>query len=154
MKTFSRRATLISLAAACCMTAVPALSQDAKTANLEISGGFTRASPKMAHAGAGFMTIRSLGAADRLLGFASPACERPELHTHLHDNGVMRMRQVDAIDIPAGGEAVLQPGGLHLMFIGLNGQLAEGDTVPVTLIFEQAGEVQISLPVKAPGAMN
>ncbi|WP_319823509.1 copper chaperone PCu(A)C [Thalassovita sp.] len=154
MRNFSRRAALVSLALACCMSAVPALSQDARTETLEISGGFTRASPKMAQVGAGFLTIRSLGEADRLVGFTSPACTRPELHTHIHDNGVMRMRQVDAIDIPAGGKVALQPGGLHLMMIGLTAPLSEGDTVPLTLIFEQAGEVQISLPVKGPGAMN
>lgn len=132
----------------------PVISQEAKTQNLEISGAFARASPKMVSAGAGFMTIRSLGDSDRLIGFSSPACEQPELHTHIHDNGMMRMRQVDAIDIPAGGEAKLEPGGLHLMFIGLTGKLAEGESVDVTLTFEKAGEVNITLPIKKSGAMN
>jgi len=143
----------------CAITALvfspfPVIAQEAKTQNLEISGAFARASPKMVSAGAGFMTIRSLGDSDRLIGFSSPACEQPELHTHIHDNGMMRMRQVDAIDIPAGGEAKLEPGGLHLMFIGLTGKLAEGESVDVTLTFEKAGEVNITLPIKKSGAMN
>lgn len=132
----------------------PAVAQDVKTQNLEIIGAFARASPKMVSAGAGFMTIRSLGDSDRLLGFSSPACENPELHTHIHDNGMMRMRQVESIEIPAGGAATLEPGGLHLMFIDLVGELVEGESVDVILTFEKAGEVSISLPVKKSGAMN
>lgn len=149
-----KRTTLLAAAAAALMIPMTASAQEAMTETLEISGAFTRASPKMAKAGAGFMTIRSKGPADRLVGFRSPACNQPELHTHLHDNGVMRMRQVQAIDIPAGGEAVLKPGSLHLMFIDLNTVLEEGAMIEATLIFEQAGEVALSLPVKAPGAMK
>lgn len=154
MRTLSRRAALLSLSALCAAPALPAFAQQAQTATLDISGGFTRASPKVAQAGAAFMTIRSRGGADRLIGFTSPNCTQPELHTHIHDNGMMKMRRVEAIDIPAGGEALLKPGGLHLMLIGLTTPLTEGATVPVTLIFEQAGEVPLSLPVKAAGAMN
>lgn len=142
------------LAAALGLTGA-AIAGDVMADGIEISGAFTRASPKMAMAGAGFMTIRSLGESDRLLGFTSPACERPELHTHLKgDDGIMKMRKVEFIDIPAGGEAKLQPGGLHLMFIKLTDQLVEGAEISATLIFEKAGEVPITLPVKKPGAMN
>jgi len=129
-------------------------AQDAATETLEISGAFSRASPKMAKAGAGFMTIRSKGPADRLLGFKTAACNRPELHTHLMDNGIMRMRKVDDIEVPAGGEAVLKPGSLHLMLIDLNVQLNEGEMIDVVLLFENAGEVPISMPIKKPGAMK
>lgn len=156
MRNMSRRTAILMAAAvgALSLSGLPALAQDTTTQTLEISGGFTRASPKVAHAGAGFMTIRSLGQADRLLGFRSPICTQPELHTHVNENGMMRMRQVPHIDIPAGGEAVLKPGSLHLMFINLTEPLEEGKMVPVTLVFEQAGEVSLELPVKAPGAMN
>ena len=149
-----RRSFIAASVAACFVFATPTVAQDFETDNLLISGAFTRASPKMAGAGAGFMTITSKGAADRLVGFKSPNCERPELHTHIHDNGMMRMRQVDGIDVPAGGTVELKPGGFHLMFIKLNKQLIEGETIPATLIFEQAGEVPITLVVKGPGAMN
>lgn len=150
----NRRFFTISAVTALILTSFPAVAQDAKTDNLEIIGAFARASPKMVSAGAGFMTIRSLGDSDRLIGFSSPACEKPELHTHIHDNGMMRMRQVEAIEIPAGGEAILEPGGFHLMFVDLVGELVEGENVDVILTFEKAGEVNISLPVKKSGAMK
>lgn len=150
----TRRAIIAALTAALGLTTLPVWAQDAKTETLEISDGFARASPGMAMAGAGFLTIRSLGPADRLVAFRTPACNRPELHTHINDDGIMRMRQVEAIEVPAGGEAVLEPGGLHLMMIDLNQQLMEGENVPVTLVFETAGEVDVSLPVKKFGAMN
>lgn len=127
-------------------------AQDAATDTLEISGGFARATPPMAVTGAAFLTIRSLGEADRLVGYTSPACNRPELHTHINDNGVMQMRQVDAIELPAGGTVDLKPGGFHLMMIDLTGQLVEGETVDVTLVFEKAGEVTVTLPIKGAGA--
>lgn len=156
MRNTSRRHVILTIAASglLALSGVSGLAQDATTQTLEISGGFTRASPKVAHAGAGFMTIRSLGQADRLLAFRSPICTQPELHTHVNENGMMRMRQVPHIDIPAGGETVLKPGSLHLMFINLTEPLDEGKMVPVTLVFEQAGEVTLELPVKAPGAMK
>jgi len=149
----TRRAFTAAFAAALCLAA-PLRAQDTFTETLEIAGGFARASPMVASAGAGFMTIRSLGPADRLTGFRSPACDRPELHTHVNDDGMMRMREVEAIEIPAGSEAVLEPGGLHLMFIDLAAPLVEGEMVEVTLLFEQAGELTLSLPVKGPGAMQ
>ena len=149
-----RRTMILRTLGVLALTALPAMAQQATTDQLEVSGGFVRASPSMASAGAGFMTITSKGDADRLIAFRSTASEVQELHTHIHDNGMMRMRQVDAIDIPAGGVAVLEPGGFHLMFISLNAQLIEGETVDVTLVFENAGEVEITLPVKGPGAME
>lgn len=149
-----RRTLLAGVVALAAFAAVPAIAQEAVTDTLEISGGFARASPKMVSAGAGFMQITSTGPADRLIGFSSPVCEHGELHTHIHDNGMMRMRQIEAIDIPAGGSAVLAPGGLHLMFIDLVEPLEEGQDVPVTLTFENAGTVELSLPVKGAGAMN
>lgn len=149
-----RRGLLATFAGVILLAARPLAAQEVRAPGLEITNGFMRASPMVAAAGAGFMTIRATGGADRLVGFRSPACARPELHTHINENGMMKMRQVAAIDIPAGGEAVLQPGGLHLMFIDLTGPLEEGAMVPVTLIFEQAGEIAITLPVHKAGAMN
>ena len=102
--------------------------------------------------GVGYLTIRSTGAADRLIGASSPAATRLELHTVQRDGEVMRMRQVDAIAVPASGAVTLQPGGLHLMLIGLTRPLVAGETVPVTLRFERAGEVEATLAVQAAGA--
>ncbi|MCX7931235.1 MAG: copper chaperone PCu(A)C [Rhodovarius sp.] len=103
--------------------------------------------------GAGFLTILNRGQApDRLVAAASPAARRMELHTHVREGDVMRMRPVPAIELPPGATVRLEPGGLHLMFIGLTQDLREGERVPVTLTFERAGSITLELTVQAPGA--
>lgn len=151
---FQRRTLIAGLAAAALFSTGPAFAQHAMTDNLEVTGGFARETAPMAKVGAAFMTIRSLGEADRLVAYTTPVCNRPELHTHIENDGVMQMRQVEAIDVPAGGVVELKPGGFHLMMIDLNQQLVEGETVAITLVFERAGEVAIEVPVKAMGAMG
>ena len=119
---------------------------------LRIEDAWTRAALE-GRQGAGFMTIRNSGTvADRLVAASSPVAGRMELHTHIRDGDVMRMRPVQDIPVPAGGSATLQPGGLHLMFMGLNRTLAEGTRIPVTLRFAEAGEVTLELEVRAAGA--
>ncbi|MBB3898155.1 copper chaperone PCu(A)C [Roseococcus suduntuyensis] len=119
---------------------------------LRVEAPWTRAALE-GRQGAGFMTIRNTGTvADRLVSATSPVAGRVELHTHLRDGDVMRMRPVEDIPVPAGGSATLQPGGLHLMFMGLNRTLVAGETVPVTLRFAAAGEVTVQLRVQAAGA--
>jgi len=149
-----RRTLIASLAAAAMLLTTPALSQQAVTKNLEISDGFARETPPMARVGIAYLTITSLGEADRLVGYSTPACNRPELHTHIENDGIMQMRQVEAVEVPAGGVAELKPGGLHLMMIDLNQRLEEGATVDITLVFENAGEVAVTVPVLGVGAME
>jgi copper(I)-binding protein len=120
-------------------------------APLSIEAPWTRAAAQGGQ-GAGYLTIRNGGADDRLLSATSPAATRLELHTVQRDGEVVRMREVDAILVPARGAVTLRPGGLHLMLIGLTRPLAAGETVPVTLRFERAGEVQATLAVQAAGA--
>lgn len=123
-------------------------------ADLEISGAFLRASPKVANAGAGFVTIKNSGAADdTLLGAEAGISKTVELHTHIKDGDVMRMRQVDSIAVPAGATAELKPGADHIMFINLNKPLAEGEKVAVTLVFAKAGKQVVEMPVLGVGAM-
>jgi hypothetical protein len=94
--------------------------------------------------GAAYLTVRNGGdAADRLVGVVSEVADRAELHSSVVQDGVMRMRPVDAVEVPAGGEAVLEPGGLHVMLIGLKAPLEEGDSFALTLVFEDAGEVEV-----------
>ena len=88
---------------------------------------------------AGFLTLRG-GAVDlKLVAVSTPAAETSEIHTHMHVDGKMAMRKVDALTVPADGELVLRPGGDHLMFFGVIDGLVLGETVPVTLTFEQPG---------------
>ena len=104
--------------------------------------------------GAAFMLIDNHGAADdRLVAARSDVARRVELHTHIEDDqGVMRMVEVEeGFAIPSGGERLLERGGDHVMFLGLTRELAEGDSVEVTLVFEQEGEITLEIPVRAPG---
>lgn len=140
----------VLVAVAAVFLAFPAWAGD-----IEISGAFMRAPPKGAPAGGAFLTIKNNGSQDdRLLSAQANISKTVELHTHVVDGNVMRMRQVESIAVPAGGTAELKPGGDHIMFIGLEKAPQEGDTVPVTLTFEKAGAISISVPVVAVGAMS
>jgi len=150
-----RRRELLAAAAACAVCAVlPATADEIFAGDLTISDAFARASPMMAQAGAGFLTITNSGDADRLVGATSEVAEIVELHTHVEDNGMLSMRKVDAIDVPARGRVALKPGSFHIMFIKLKGELKQGERIAATLVFERAGNIAVTLPVKAAGAMN
>lgn len=100
--------------------------------------------------GAGYFVIRNNGdAPDRLIGAASPVAATVELHTHRDDNGVLRMERLEAVDVPARGAVVFAPRGLHLMLFDFR---PAGDTAPVTLRFEMAGEVAVDFAVAPLGA--
>ena len=103
-------------------------------------------------AGGGFLKITS-PTADRLIAASAPVSKSVELHTMQMDGNVMRMRQLPAIDIPAGKTVELRPGGLHVMFIGLAQPLDIGATFPLTLRFEKAGEVKVDVKVMTRAAM-
>ena len=82
------------------------------------------------------------------------AAKVAELHASDTSNGVMTMRKVDAMDIPANGELTLKPGGYHVMLIGLNRPLVAGEKLPIKLKFEKAGEVTIDAKIKDKGGMG
>ncbi len=149
----TRRALLLGTAAAATLPLRPAAAHgEIRAGDLTIARPWSRAALQGGQ-GAGYLTITNRGAApDRLLSASSAVSPRMELHTHINENGVMRMREVPAVEIPPGQTVTLQPGGLHLMFMGLTQPLAQGATVPVTLRFERAGEVQVPLAIQAAGA--
>ncbi|HEU4459615.1 MAG TPA: copper chaperone PCu(A)C [Methylibium sp.] len=99
--------------------------------------------------GGGFLKLTSKGKADRLIGASAAFAERVELHSMSMEGDVMKMRPVDAIDVPAGQTVELKPGGLHLMFIGLKQPLAKDSKVPLKLRFEKAGEVTVDVKVES-----
>jgi hypothetical protein len=105
----------------------------------------------MAGAGAAYMVIKNTGnEADRLVAGETPAAEVVELHeSFMDENDVMKMRPVEGgfIEVPAGGEAELRPGGLHIMLIRLAEPLENGQTIPLTLSFEKSGEIEIEVVV-------
>lgn len=115
---------------------------------IEVHDAYARSSnPK---AGAAFMMIHNHSETnDRLVGVSSDVAKLVQLHTHVEDeNGVMKMMHVeDGFDLPAGGIVELKRGGNHVMFMGLSDPFEQGATVPVTLIFENAGEVAVDVAV-------
>ena len=134
-----------ALAAAMLCAALPALAE-----GITISDAYARVSGASAKSGAAFMVIENTTAADdRLLGAASDVAAKVELHTHREDAaGVMQMIQVsEGFAIPAQDTHVLARGGDHVMLMGLNGPLAQGDSFKLTLTFEKAGEITIDVPV-------
>lgn len=132
-------------AIALCSLALPAFAAD-----IMIDDSYARASGKSSKSGAAFMILRNMGAEDdTLIDARSTAAKRIELHTHIEDaNGVMAMREdKDGFPVPAGGMHALARGGDHVMFMGLNAPFEQGAMIPLTLVFEKAGEIEISVPV-------
>jgi len=130
------------------MLAVPLVAQ---AADLSVSDAFSRASPGSSP-GVAYLTIHGGDQADRLLSVSSPRAPKVEMHTMSMQGTVMRMREIEAIDVPAQGTVILAPGGLHLMLVGLASPLKTGETLPLTLKFEKAGEKTIAVPVGSMGA--
>jgi len=117
-------------------------------AQIQIEKPWARATAPGAKVAGGYMVIRNAGSAvDRLVSVSSPAAAKVELHVHLNDNGVMRMREVPGYDVPAKGAFELKPGGAHLMFMDIKRPFKEGEKLPVTLKFEKAGEVSAEFQV-------
>jgi copper(I)-binding protein len=103
--------------------------------------------------GGAFMTIVNTGSADdRLISVATPIAEKAEVHRTIEENGVMKMRPVPEIDVKAGDKAVLQPGGYHVMLMGLATPLKQGTSFPLTLTFVKAGNVTTNVTVQKAGA--
>jgi periplasmic copper chaperone A len=144
------------------------------SASIVVSDPWARASSAMASAGAAYMKIENTGsAADALIGASSPAATTVEVHetvvmaspvpsasdgmgtgspmpsaSGMGDGGMMGMQPIARLEIPAGGSVELKPGSYHIMLIGLKQDLNAGDTIEITLTFEKAGELSLSVPVK------
>lgn len=117
-------------------------------AEIRIDDAYARAATPNAKSGAAFMLIHNDGEADRLVSARSDAAARVELHTHLEDNGVMRMVHVEeGFDLPADGMIALERGGKHVMLMGLTAPMLQGESVTLTLVFEKAGEIVVDVPV-------
>lgn len=129
-------------------------ARDYRTANLEIMTPWARATAPTAPAGGGFVVIKNTGpTADRLVSARSAIAETVQVHEMKMDGNVMRMRELESgLEIPAGATVSLAPGGFHLMLMGLKQPLRQGSTVPVTLVFEKAGSIDIELAVEGLGA--
>jgi len=121
--------------------------------NVSVQDPYVRLAPPNAAATGAFMVIRNTGDKDvKVVKADNPVSKVTELHTHLNEGGVMKMRPVPAIEIRAKGEAVLRPGGLHVMMIDLKAPMKEGDSVPITLTFDDGSSKQVDAKVVKPTA--
>ena len=134
--------------------AAPLRADEVKAGDLVITQAWSRATPGGAKIGGGYLTIENKGSApDRLIGGSADIAGKVEVHEMAMNNGVMTMRPLDkGLTIEPGKTAKLAPGGYHLMMFDLKGPLKQGDKLPVTLEFEKAGKVTISLDVQGVGA--
>ncbi|HET7791956.1 MAG TPA: copper chaperone PCu(A)C [Rhizobacter sp.] len=145
--------TLAALAFAC--AAALAHAHSFTLGDLKIGHPYARATVAGQPTGGAFLSVENHGRADdRLLAASAEVAKAVELHTMSMEGDVMRMRQVEAIDLPVGKAVALKPGGLHIMLMGLKAPLKEGDKFPLKLKFEKAGEVTVQVNVEAAAASH
>jgi len=117
--------------------------------NLLVVQPWLRATIGRGRISAAYLRVENRGEeADRLVAVSSPVAGRVELHTHLMQAGVMRMRQIESVEVNTDEPAVFQPGGNHIMLMDLNRPLKSGDSIPITLVFEKTGSIDIQAIVK------
>jgi len=104
-----------------------------------------------AKVGAAYVRIANTGKEpDRLVAVSTPIAGKAELHSVTDDNGVMKMRPADSIDVKPGETIELKPGGLHIMLMNLKSTPKPGDTIPLTLTFQKAGAQSVTATVDKP----
>lgn len=134
--------------------AAPIRAEEVKAGDLVITQAWSRATPGGAKIGSGYLTIENKGSApDRLIGGSADIADKVQVHEMAMNNGVMTMRPLDkGLTIDPGKTVKLAPGGYHLMLFDLKSPLKQGDKLPVTLEFEKAGKVKLTLDVQGVGA--
>jgi periplasmic copper chaperone A len=146
----------LALLAALLTGAPAAFAQGNGTSTIAVEQPWARATPAGALTGVVYMTLdNKTNAADRLTGVSSNVAAQVQIHEMAVVDGVMQMRQVTGgLPIPAGRSVLLKPGNYHVMLIGLKRPLVAGETFPLTLTFANAGNISITVPVQAMGAMH
>ncbi len=132
--------------------ALAASALEYKTGAITVVDPHARATAAGQPTGGGFMKFVNRGRADRLVSVSADVSKSVELHTMTMEGDVMRMRQVDAIELPAGKTVELAPGAYHIMFVGLKAPLKAGGSFPLTLKFQKAGAVTVAVKIGAGGA--
>lgn len=153
------RSTACAVACAVLLASVFAASaraEEIKAGDLVITQAWSRATPGGAKVAGGYLTIENKGSvADRLIGGSADVAEKVQVHEMGMNNGVMTMRPLgQGLTIEPGKTVKLAPGGYHLMLLDLKNPLKQGDKLPVTLEFEKAGKVRLSLDVQGVGAQG
>lgn len=141
--TFSKLAAWATIAATCATTALA-------DSGLTVTDARAFETAPTAMAGGGFLTITNSGDSDDALIAVIADFPSVQLHTTAFENDIARMVHLDRIDVPAGDTVTLEPGGMHVMFMGLQGKpLTLGETITATLVFEQAGDVPVTFDIIA-----
>lgn len=126
-----------------------AIAHEYSAGDLSIDHPMSFETSATAKVGGGYMTITNTGdTADALIGVKADF-PRVMIHQTVEEDGIAKMNHVDRIDLPAGETVKLTPGGFHVMFMGLESPLIDGETFPATLIFETAGEVDVTFNIEA-----
>jgi len=146
--------TIVAAAALAALLTAPVRAEDVKAGDLVITQAWSRATPSGAKVAGGYLTVENKGTtADRLVSGSGDVAGRVEIHEMAMNDGVMTMRPLDkGLVIDPGKTVKFAPGGNHLMLMDLKTPLKQGDKVPLTLQFEKAGKVNVSLDVQAVGA--
>lgn len=145
MANFNRISLIGLFLLAICQTAVAGSVAD----GIMVEDPYVRAVPPGQPNSASFMVVHNKGGkGSALMAASSPAADVVELHTHTMEEGMMRMRKLEKIDLPAGEVVKLQPGGLHVMLIGLKQKLVPDEKVSLTLTFEDGSSLQVDAPVR------
>ena len=147
------RITLAALAALTTALAVPGAAF-AGSADVVVESPWARASIGTSRPGVAYLTLRNTGdEAVKLTGVTTPVAKMPEIHrTGTDDQGASTMRPAGDIAIAPGETVALEPGGLHMMLMQLQGPMNEGETFPLTLRFADGGEVTVEVPILGLGA--
>ncbi len=144
----------LSVVSAGMITPGPAEAQDATIGTLTIKSVWARMPSGSANATAIYFTIVNGGAADKLVSAATEVAAKTNLHKSKMSGSMMSMGAVPSVEVPAGATVAFAPGGLHVMVSGLTRPLKSGDRFPLTLAFEKAGSVTVSVAITALGAMD
>ena len=135
------------------LTGGPATAHEFKAGTITVSHPWARATPPNAKVAAAYFTAEaSRLAGDRLLSAKTDIAGRAELHNHINEGGVMKMRPVESVIVSAGNKVTFKPSGYHVMLMELKQPLKEGDILPLTLVFEKAGEIKVEATIEAIGA--
>lgn len=141
-------ATLLVVLSACSSSGSPS-GPASPAAGIAVSGAWARAAAQDGTSAAYLTIDNGGGAADQLLSVSTPAAGMAQVHETMSDaSGMTGMQPVNAIDIPAGGQVKLEPGGYHIMLMDLTKPLAAGDAIQLTLVFQKAGPVVVTAEVR------
>ena len=146
---------LVSAALLAVLASGHAHAQASAARAVHVENAWARATPTRATTAAAYMTVINTGrSADRLLSADTPVAQTVQFHKESEENGISRMRALSSVEIDPGAKVVFKPSDMHMMMTGLKAPLKEGGTFPLTLQFEKAGKVEITVPVAKVGAMQ